>query len=292
MQPSTAHHINSLSELREIADTLAERHGVHACFIGHRMVDGVYTKQTALVCFVRKKNRALSLHEPTRIRRRLRYWYGMTHRSVRTDVVEVPDEFQYQVTFNPGDSIGGNGQPIATIGALGRHRTHGKVFVTAGHYARDVGGAGKRVSFTDLATGSRSGAAQIKSFEMRGDIDYALIEANLSQKHLATSDPITTIYQPTLKKDLGRRVFLLARGRFLETRCRAVGARIGPPYVQKTMNSVLLTDEVSLGGDSGGALVDEHMRLWGTLIGALPGRYSIFMPITTLLARQNIQIGG
>ena len=127
--------------------------------------------------------------------------------------------------------------------------------------------------------------------EKRGSIDYALVKSD-SASIVQSNFPITTIYQPALREDVGRSVYLLTRTGFKRTICRSIRSRIGPPYSQEVLNGVILTDAISKVGDSGGALVDQHSRLWGFLIGSLPGVYSVFMPVTKLLERQNLRIGA
>lgn len=287
--PDTRYHIRGLSAFNAIRTEIHERYNVSTCFLGYRRVEGKLTRQMSLVCSVTRK-RKLDKQDPERIRKMLYYVHDGCRHGIKTDVIEIRKPLHYHAEYNPGDGIN-SGTVSATVGAFAKHRKYGAVFVTAGHFAEDVGGNGVQVHFTDAETGDHELAGRVITHEKKGAIDYALIKPHPDHDEQLSNFPITRIYQPTLKSDLGQQVFMVTRGKFKPTVCRAVGGSIGPPYSDEIIDNVILTDPVSKPGDSGCALVDGHMRVWGILLGSLPNNFSIFMPITTLLSRQSLEIG-
>ena len=99
---------------------------------------------------------------------------------------------------------------------------------------------------------------------------------------------IGPVYTPAAA-DVGTTVFLLdSAGSVTRTTCRGVGGQFDAG--QGSYFDVLQTDCISNAGQSGGALIDGAQRLWGFLLGALDGQFSIYAPAQLILDAAGVQL--
>lgn len=279
---------NSKAELKLLSRAATERYGVGFTYFGMKEVAGRKTRRATLVCVVPRKRKLGNISRHERIPKCVSVKCDGGRCCINTDVIELRARFRTTAMLNPGDTARGGGY-FATLGAFGAHRDFGEVFVTAGHFvAQTAGGA---VSLFDNASNSDQATGRFRDHEFHDGIDYALISADANTTATLSNAPLDSVYEPVAKRDIGRTVYVVARGKFLRTECRGIDATIGPPYHPTTLRHMILTDIVNRPGDSGAALIDSDYRIWGFLSGVFNGRYSIFMPAVRLLSRQNLALG-
>ncbi len=276
--------------MRSFKQAASERYGVSFSYFGMKQSGGEETRRAALVCAVPRKRKHHNIPKDELIPTQITVDGRGGRRAIVTDVLEVRSKFRTTLTINPGDEVLSPANS-ATLGAYGKHRQFGRVVVTAGHFAADIGGDGESVSLFDLATGTGTAGGAVCAHEFDDGIDYALIKVKPTQDVEFSNLPLDSVYEPIAKRDIGKKVFVVARGQFLETVCRGINASIGPPFHDRQMSHLILTDIVNRPGDSGAALVDSHARIWGFLSGIFGGKFSVFMPAVRLLARQNLHFG-
>jgi hypothetical protein len=293
-KPSKSRRVKGRREIAAAQAQARQRFGVIGSFVGLKATGGKYTRRVSLVCLVRKKKARDKIDRSARIPKRLQYRLANERSALTTDVIEARRGLVLQASFNPGDKVR---EPqlgvVATVGAYGVHHTFGDVLVTAGHFAQQVGGDQATVQLLDRSAGETI-AGTIRAHQNRQGIDFCFIEphVDVTLGDELTNTPIDAVYEPVLRRDLGAPLFVLARGQTIPTVCRGLGLEYALPDGSDTLTDLIACDPVTRIGDSGAALVDSDFRLWGFLIGSIPGLFSVFMPVTRLLALEPIQIGG
>jgi hypothetical protein len=208
-------------------------------------------------------------------------WSNTTRaKMVRTDVRRVSPRYAPQSgILGPGDDVVARAFH-ATIGIALRHPVLGPCVTTAAHLFEAAGpGAQVRISRDGTRQNVLATVRPITSF-----VDYALLRA-------APGTPIANIYDDRVRLrgafsptdvDVGAAVFvLLSSGSLQRTVCRGIHAAIDTP--EQVLEDCILTDMVTLGGDSGACLVDRQFRVWGALRGQLGRTFSVFAPVQHIL---------
>jgi hypothetical protein len=191
--------------------------------------------------------------------------------------------------FGPGDRVR-LGTELATIGAVVTHpQQTGLCLLTAGHVIPPGTQLGTPVEAWADATFLPT---QLMSYAQQGSLDFALLRPlqaaqldNLVKDHWR----IGPVYVPTAA-DVGGGVFVVRQdGLMYPTTVRGVAHHFTSPN-GTFYADLILVDEVTTGGDSGGALVDREGRVWGFLIGVMPNRLSVFTPAFRLLQGASVHL--
>lgn len=295
-QPSVAAQLPHTQVQHAYQEQWRRQFNLRGYFIGQKWRNGAYTRATGFVCIVDAKLDNATLPDSAIIPRR--FTFKDVERSKRwmvTDVLQKYGSAQEQALLNTGDKIRGrrsSGRAVtATMGAFGTHSKLGDVCITAGHFSDRL--AGDTVTLTDRAAGASVSGQVVKTVNT-GGFDYCLIRPVQRQQGTSFgSQPISSVYEPILKSDIGTRLFVLARGVAVSTVCRGLYMWYENPRDGRIYDNLIVTDPATIKGDSGGALVDEHYRLWGLLIGTLRFRdageirkVSIYMPAISLLSNE------
>ncbi len=282
---------------------------VVGCFLGHKHKKGKSTRRPAIVCLVREKLPLRSIAAKERLPRQVTWRKTSKNRGrLPVDVESLPEPLAYAASAGPGDAIrgftvpgGGSIPELGTVGIAIQHPQFGGVITTAGHVIRAgtgevvefPAGSRPRVSLAN-AGGPESGKAftgdAVKRVRTRR-ADYALIlpaapmlPENLFQDAVRLSGPVI----PT-PADIGsRRLFVLTAAGARKTVFMGLAGTV--PIGEGRMDGLLLTTNVTEGGDSGSALVDDHGNTWGLLVGwttVASQPYSAFMPATVPLSDEH-----
>ncbi len=302
--PSNRSHLPALHALAEVGASLGKRAGVRGFYIGQKMTDGEYGAGCSVVCIVDKKLPKSKLSRSERIPKRLSFEELGHKRQIQTDVLQNHRTISEQGLFNPGDPIRGvsreDNTVRATVGAFGVHTDFGPVFVTAGHFTQILDRR-RTIRIADRRSASRELInVRIRSVVRANGIDYALLAPTGGASNASFRNvPIVSSYQPILRSDVGQRLFVLARGQQVPTICRGLNMTYRVPRTGEVLENLIVTDPVTVRGDSGGALVDEHFRLWGLVIGVASfrsggrvKRASIYMPAFKFLSMESMVLGG
>jgi hypothetical protein len=278
----------------EIYGSLLQLPNVRGCFIGHRRKDGRLTRELTVVCGVDEKVPRRSLRAAQRVPTSVQ-WPQTSRRvgSLPTDVQPMGESIRHGAVLGAGDQAvsltAANGVTIPTqitVGAAMRHPVHGDVVTTAAH---GVGAAGYGVvSFPpgmEPRIGLRNGGQGqprdgiVHRVCVMPDADYAIIGAppgvdvaNLYQD----TQPLGQLYTPQ-PSDLTKVAFVLAVRGIVATRIRGIHGAF--PVGHLGFEDLILTDVCTLGGDSGGCLVDGVSNLMGFVEGqtTFEGKlYSVF----------------
>lgn len=267
--------------LHEVLPDLERRWGACGSFLGSKRVGRRWTAEPCLsVLTLAKRDVRRTRDGIQRVPALVRWRDGRCSGSLSTDVIEVEDSITLHApVFGTADAAATAGGG-ATVGAVVHRGTGERWLTTAGHLMPGAAvGTPVRV---------RSGGAilttTLAEHRMAGTVDYALLRPppgspcdNLFQDLLR----IGPVFTPTLA-DRGRRLFVLhGSERATPTVCRGVNGRFtagGITYV-----NVIQTDPTTLDGESGGALVDDSMRLWGFVLGTAGRRFSFFAPAELIL---------
>lgn len=269
--------------MREELPRLLELYGAFGFHIGMKRRGGRWLRQPAMVFLTVKKGDARERAAGSaKIPKAISWKDGKRRHSLPTDVHEICVDFELQLktAFGPGDGATFGGSS-ALIGAAVRSPEHGSCVLTAGH----LFGSTHSNEGADVAVQSGQLLATALAVEVIVDneVDYALLKLpndvecdNLFDDQIR----IGPVYTPT-EADLGADLYILGRSGFARhTICRGVNQRL--QFGHRVLSGVIATDAVTKKGQSGGALMDASNRLWGFLLGALPGQFSIFVPAQSI----------
>jgi hypothetical protein len=267
---------------KEIYDALMQLPNVRGCFIGHRKRAGRRTRELTVVCCVEEKVPYRSVRGKERIPKTVKWPQTSTRvGSLPTDVQMIGGSARHAVVLGAGDQavsftpLGGGRLPtLITVGAAMRHPFYGPVVTTAGHgvgagsYGAVSFPSGKepRIGLRNDGQGHpRDGI--IHRICVLPDADYAIIGAppgvdvaNLYQD----TQPLGQLYAPQVS-DLNKVAFVLATRGIVATRIRGIHGEF--PVGDLVFQDLILTDVCTLGGDSGGCLVDGVSNLMGFVEG-------------------------
>lgn len=269
----------SLRRINELHEQLVQLPNAYATYVGQRCRRGKWARSVAIVCLVGEKKPPQCLLPARRIPKTVRW--GKARQS--TDVLQVKPRFVAQAgVLGPGDHVMA-GTKRATVGVALLHPQLGECVTTAAHLFENAGmGAQVKVSRNGGFQNVKSKVAQITPL-----VDYAVLQAPPGTPCGNIFDDRRDLgeeYEPT-EADVGSTVFvLLSTGIRQQTTCRGVHAAITTP--KETMQDCILTDMVTLSGDSGACLIDEQFRIWGVLRGRLDTTFSVFAPVRHILEQE------
>lgn len=293
-----ASRLPNLCSCPEVREGLCERYGAVGAYIGQKRTAENFTNTLAMTFVVSHKLPLSKLRHIEPVPKRI-YWNDDSGRRwITTDVVESRRSFRRQVAFNPGD-VAHRGGRRATVASVMDHVDFGPVLVSAGHFARAIGGRNRLVEVHDRLTGSAVITTKVVEYRDRGGVDYALLApTNPLDTDALNNLPVRDTYNPSLRTNIGQNLKVLTRGDAVLTTCRGLDLAFYDRESDDFMTGLIGTDPVTVPGDSGCALVDSHFRLWGILIGVFPidsengerALLSVFMPIKRLLALERFRI--
>lgn len=266
-------------DLSNIYSELFKYPNVTGVYIGRKKKKGRELKQLAIVCCVEQKVAPRNLGVEQRLPKRIKWPRTRSkHFHLITDV-RVLDGTQLHASpvVGPGDELQTSpaaGAERATIGLALLHPAHGAVVTTAGHAFIGEGtgttvfpGNAPLVDVANLGAGSVAGtfAARPLKASRVAEADYALLKPNAEARNLFNDALNISAVHEARPEDIGTVLFCLRRGESQATILRGVNATARMGGVQ--MTGLLLTDDVTLPGDSGCCLVDQGLRVWGLLVG-------------------------
>ncbi len=261
---------------------------VYGTFVGSKRRGNRHLKQKALVCIVVRKLPVRNLLRGRSVPKTYGWRANRRSRTLRTDVIAAAPQFvpQQAAVLGPADKVSA-GTAHATVGIAIEHPTLGPCVTTAAHLF-EFGGSNAAVR---IRHGAATHVVQPHIRPITEFLDYVLLRPALTTPCANLFNEVRRIgpvHTPT-EDDIGQRVFvLLATGERQATICRGVHARLEPP--QEVLTDCILTDCVTLSGDSGACLVDESFRVWGLLRGRLAKTFSIFAPAHYVLDEENAQL--
>lgn len=192
----------------------------------------------------------------------------------------------------PGDLIM---PPRSTLGFVIRHPVHGLVVTTAGHsfirdrYGSEVFSPPRKVVVT--AAEGVSHECQVLKAVVKREADYSLIKVSGECGNLFEDEFAVDGIHWARPEDVDRKLFALTNTGIRETRLRGVDGSLQVGALE--MDGLLLTDKVTISGDSGAALVDEDFRLWGLLVGFVTAdskKLSVFYSPNWVLALEQAEM--
>ena len=277
---------------------------VEGCYIGRKTTGKRRLAKLAVICCVRNKvaNRELAGNE--RVPKRLR-WPRTRSKAfdMVTDVQSIGEtELQQAVAVvGPGDALqAAQGNGAATVGLAIKHPELGTVVTTAGHaFMKDAGGAiafppgMPAVQIANAGVGAAPGtfnAVPLKAVRV-AEADYALLQPAAEARNLFQDTISMAAPHWARPEDEGTTLFALTRAGARATVLRGTSGTF--TFGGVSMRGLLLTDEVTIGGDSGCCLVDTTSRVWGLLVGvAIVGneRRSVFASANWLLAMERAEM--
>lgn len=298
LQPSK---FPSNSSLDALYASLLKYPNVEGCYVGRKSRGKRLTTELAIVCCVRKKGTE-GLTAGQCIPKRLR-WPRTRRESfdLPTDVREIgaSELQQLPAVVGPGDEL--RPSPVngaATIGVAMRHPTLGRVVTTAGHAL--MGEAAGTLMFDASTPPVRIGnvgaegsfsAVPLKAVRMPV-ADYALLRPVAEPRNLFQDRFNLSGLRLARPEDEGTPLFALTRRRLEATVLRGAAGTFTMGGIQ--MRGLLLTDPVTVPGDSGCCLVDSAFRVWGLLVGLqfIDGKpMSIFASADFVLALETAEFG-
>jgi hypothetical protein len=266
-----------LRRLKMLHTRLVRLPNTFATYVGQPRRKRQWRKEVAVVVLVAAKVREELLQRHRRVPKSL-VW----GRARRTDVLHVNPAFVSQAgVLGPGDAVR-VGPKTGTVGIALLHPRLGHCVTTAAHVF-------ERAGVDAQARVSRDGAFREVSARVRPitrRTDYALLRAPDVPCGNVFDDRrnIGPVFSPG-EDDVGETLFvLLATGRRQQTVCRGIHASITTP--SETLEDCILTDMVTLSGDSGACLIDQQDRIWGVLRGRLDTTFSVFAPVQYILDRE------
>lgn len=287
--PTRRHYVKGLLDTDAISSELKEKHGIDSFHLGKRRRNGKITKETCLCCFVKEKIK-LGSRDPQRVRREFKYNIGSHQKSIRTDIIASTEAITENSDITPSDivasreSLSDNSAIRATLGAFAHTPEDGNIFITAGHFARDVGGRYATVYCHDFQGRVAPVIGTILRWKVTSRVDYAVVKP-LKEADFGTGD-ISHTYVPALETDLDETYFVVTSSGWKPT--RLLGVRSSTP----TWSDMIMTEQVTKPGDSGSALVDKHNRLVGLLRGIRGNTGSYFTPIDHVMWYESFKLGG
>lgn len=306
--------------LRAIYDELRALDGVRACMLGYKRRGERWTSTLALVCGVEAKRPERTLRRADRVPTEVRWGTGGHAAALPTDVVELGESrMLVGPALGPGDAVletlGPEGQRLGGFGTVGfpmAHPDFGVVVTTAAHvvgqtYGTTIypDGKGPRVL---LANGGGADDARFAGVVRKASLteraDYAIITpvgpaAGAVRGAYEDLYPLGAPYYAAIDDvKANPRLFVLTARGARPTKLRYVEAVA--PVGALDMQRVLITGGTPKGdtvdGDSGAALVDGNLRLWGVLNGRFDlgpstkrRRYSVFTPAHVLLTAEKAE---
>lgn len=270
-----------------------EKFGVVGVHFGRKITGQNATKTFSLTCLVQKKTIQSELEKNKIIPKKITIDIDGKKIKITTDVIECKGAFEKQASFWPGDTAIDltNVNRYATIGLSCLHKDYGEILITAGHFARDIGGVNQIVKIRDSETGQENFQCVVKKYVEEPEVDYSILRpepASGAGLGRLTDAGISGVYVPTMKSELNTKLYVYIKGAAIGTIYRGFGLIYKPIYGDRTLK-LIVTDRVTNPGDSGACLVDKNLKIWGILVGVL-GSYSLFMPIMSLMSRENIKI--
>jgi hypothetical protein len=265
-------------------EVLLVKPNVIGCFIGQKQCEGKVTGEVAIVCCVAAKAPSAVLAKDDRIPRRVA-WQATSQRrgSLRTDVVEIPQSSAREGVTGPGDGVHFRSKP-GSVGMAIVHPFYGTVATTAAHLVVAETFRGEinfplndlpRMDLTNAGNGEAF-MGRLLRVVMSDAADYALLFPDLQfpARNLFNDDlPFTTTVTLT-DAHLGQQMFVATSRGLLSTTFRGLRATI--PVGNSVFVNALITDRVTIGGDSGCTLVTANGFIAGLLIG-FSGPFSVFM---------------
>jgi hypothetical protein len=277
-----------LRRVRKLHEQLIEFPHVFGTFVGHKRKEQTIVKKRTLVCLVSHKADAKRLFPARRIPKTLHWNSSGRKRRLSTDVIEVQPQFAHQLaSLEPGDGVTA-GAARATVGIALDHPTLGQCVTTAAHLFE-----GNPTSNVTIQLPNSGGAVSVRVVlkPITRTEDYALLSpppGTACENLFNGLGHIGPPYTPT-EDDIGLQVqVLLASGETRKTVCRGVHAQLEPP--EDFFDDGILTDFVTLSGDSGACLVDEQGRVWGLLRGRIGNTFSLFSPIHYVLDKEQAKL--
>lgn len=269
-----------LRRLNQLHERLIRLPNTFATYVGQPCRKGEWRSETAIVCLVSQKKSPSHLLPGRAIPKTLRWGRKKRAAQYGTDVLRAQPRFTpAAAVLGPGDDVV-SGAAHATVGVALMHPTLGACVTTAAHLFESAGrGTQVKISRGGTLQSVRATVRPITSL-----VDYALLSAPVGtqcENLFDDSQSIGPVFSPT-EVDVGSPVFvLLSSGKLQQTICRGIHAAINTP--EETLRDCILTDFVTLSGDSGACLVDRKMRVWALLRGRLDRTFSVFAPIQHIL---------
>lgn len=269
-------------QLSTLYDDMLSLPNVKGCYIGFKRTAGRMIREVSLVVCVVEKVDKRTIGRSGRVPPKLG-WQATSRRTdtIPTDVRVVGESVLQAPVLGAGDGIEGvavPGDPFrpaeGTIGAAMLHPVFGRVVTTAGHVlgvrvrktTTFPAGEEPRVALRNAGTGPVViGLARKVSITSNGD--YALISPpdGLAVENLYRDlQPLAPPFAPG-PGDIHKRVFVMARRELLPTRLTGIHGYL--PIGPFLLRDLLLTDVRTIGGDSGGCLVNAQSRVLGFVEG-------------------------
>lgn len=265
--------------LEEIYADLFQLPNVVGCYIGRKRRGRRLTRDLSVVCCVREKVPSRKLSKGQRVPRQVK-WPQLSRRTgtLLTDVRVLEESGRHTPTLlGPGDVAELSGGASSTLGAALSHPEYGKVVTTAGHAflaspSTVVYPPGHEpvVSFENFRAGAASGniSTHLLKAVLTPDADYALLrplDGTECRNAYQDSAAVGGAFLPRAE-DTGQLPLLaMTRLGLVSTMLRGVDATIEVEGL--TMRGLMLTDWVTVGGDSGCSLIDDSSRFCGLLHG-------------------------
>src|SRR6185295_9328628 len=281
-----------LPRRRQLDETLAglmAHPDVIGCFIGHKRSGREISRRLAIVCLVKRKLLKNRLSTKRMLPDRVA-WQLTPNRtsSLPIDVIEVKKPLVHQsALLGPGDQI-----PAATIGIALRHPQFGPVVTTAGHAVPAPG------AILSAQSGGQAISARAVRVTRNERTDHALLHPEPDSpigNFFRDVSPLGPLHVPDPEHDVGTALWVLPANRDpLPTVCRGVNGQVLTDQ-GIVMLGLIVTDAVTLGGDSGACLVDSAWRIWGLLVGRFVDsqqqrEFSAFVPANRVVFLENAEL--
>ncbi len=284
---SKSPRVPPMSWLHQTASDAVRDWRVLGTYIGRKTKNGRRSKVTAFVSVVTVKPKTRQIPKSQRIPKRITWRESRQGTGLPTDVVSVGHKsFAYQSgpVIGPGDGAERR-DADASLGAAVIHPRLGQCVTTAAHLFDIDTPIGFQLMVKTAGERFKATLARINR-----DADYALLKplrSDLTLDNLFRDiERVGAVHVPT-PGDIGKTLYMLSyNGKVAKLRCKGISAIVTMPSGERFVD-VILTNPATLAGESGSALIDYDRRLWGFLIGMLPGEYSVFLPAHVVLEKES-----
>lgn len=219
-----------------------------------------------------------------------------------TDVLELRPESQRQAAVTgPGDGIQAAAGSIpaqpGTLGVALQHPSYGRIVTTAAHLftsdasSTDIAFQADSFPLVQLLNTSDTSqpqpfAGRLLRYVLDADVDYALVlphpdfpARNLYHDQFPVHGP-----RDLESSDVDNVAFVATQQRLVKTIIKGVHARI--QVGNSVVENAVITTRVTVGGDSGSALLTSNAEAAALLTG-FAGQFSVFLPLSTMLIRES-----
>jgi hypothetical protein len=277
---------------------VADTRNVVGCYVGFKVKNRKMTRRRSVVCLVTRKIK------PDRLRKEHLIPPGLSWTDASgsqhwlpTDVLVSTGRIRSYAGFaGPGDDVATVNGEVASIGIALIHPALGRVVTTAAHAFTSVpgiqtfaGATAPRVRVSAFRGGPATCDADVVKIHLSDLADYALLRplagvdcANLFRDEATVSRP----FIPG-SGDLGKLLVVLTASGAKHTTFQGVFGQMLHQPSGVRMSNLLLTDPVTVPGDSGACLADVsngELRAWGLLVGTATVNGKAMSVYTTAVA--------